>query len=370
MQRVRRPPFLVTALLFAFGALARAQVPAPAPPPVPPPAPPPVKEASAQLVAAPPTWKEARGPHEIESFSEVWRDEERSRDVPVKLWSPKIEGKAPVVIFSHGLGGTRDNYAHHGQHWSSHGYVVVHLQHLGSDDGVWRGASRPMEAMQKAVADVENLLARPRDVGFAIDELARRAAREDWPLAGRLALDSIAVAGHSFGAYTALCAAGRDLVLPGGGKLEVSDPRVKACIAMSPQGNERERSNASWSEFACPVLHMTGTKDTSPIRGDSKPAERRIPFDTIDRADQYLLILEGAEHSAFGDTLRGFGRRDPAHEPLIFASSTAFLDAYLRADAKALAWLRDGGFAARLGAHGTFETKRPRSSAVPADDTE
>ena len=340
----------------------RAQEPAPAPPLD--------SEASGTPAAAPPTWKATRGPHEIESFSEVWRDEGRSRDVPVKIWWPKLEGRAPVVVFSHGLGGTRENYAHHGQHWSSHGYVVVHLQHLGSDDGVWRGVSRPMESLQKAVTDVENLLARPRDVSFAIDELTRRAAREDWFLAGRLELEAIAVAGHSFGAYTALCAAGRDLVLPGGGKLEVSDPRVKACIAMSPQGNARERSNASWREFACPVLHMTGTHDTSPIRGDSKPAERRIPFDTIDRAEQYLLILDGAEHSAFGDTLRGFGRRNPAHEPLIFASSTAFLDAYLRADAKALAWLRDGGFALQLGALGTFETKRPRSNEVPKDDTE
>jgi predicted dienelactone hydrolase len=356
MHRSRSRRLSTLGASLALASLALSQAP-PAAPPVP------LPTASR---TAPPTWKETRGPHEVESFREVWRDEERARDVPVKIWRPKTAGAAPVVIFSHGLGGTRDNYANHGLHWSSHGYVVVHLQHLGSDDGVWRGASRPMEALQRAATDVENLLARPKDVRFAIDELTRRAALEDGPLAGRVDLERLAVAGHSFGAYTALCAAGRDLVLPGGGKVEVSDPRVKACIAMSPQGSARERSNGSWSDFACPVLHMTGTKDTSPIRGDTGPAERRIPFDTIARAEQYLLILEGAEHSAFGDSFRGWGRRNPAHELLISASSTAFLDAYLCGDAKALEWLRDGAFAKRLGEHGTFETKLPEPRESPA----
>jgi predicted dienelactone hydrolase len=361
MPRPRSRGFSTLGASLALASLALCQAP-----PLPPPA-----DAPIASRAAPPTWKETRGPHEVESFREVWRDEERARDVPVKIWRPKTAGAAPVVIFSHGLGGTRDNYANHGLHWSSHGYVVVHLQHLGSDDGVWRGASRPMEALQRAATDVENLLARPRDVRFAIDELTRRAALENGPLAGplvgRIDLERLAVAGHSFGAYTALCAAGRDLVLPGGGKVEVSDPRVKACIAMSPQGSARERSNGSWSDFACPVLHMTGTKDTSPIRGDTGPAERRIPFDTIAKAEQYLLILEGAEHSAFDDSFRGSGQRNPAHEPLILGSSTAFLDAYLCGDAKALAWLRDGGFVKRLGEHGTFETKLPAPREAPAD---
>lgn len=325
-------------------------------------------EPAAPAAPAPTPWKETRGPRALKHFDEDWRDAKRERDVPVRIWHPSEGDGLPVVIFSHGLGGTRANYAHLGQHWSSHGYVVVHVQHLGSDDAVWRDTKRPMEALQRAASDLDNLLNRPRDISFALDELARRAQLEDWPLRGRLDLARVAVAGHSFGAYTALCAAGRDLVVPlTREKLVLSDPRLKCAIAMSPQGDARERSKGAWERFATPVLHMTGTRDESPIRGDATPAERRIPFDTITRAEQYLLILEGAQHHAFGDSPAGLrGARNPAHDALIFSSSTAFLDAYLRGDAQALAWLRDGGFAARLAKHGTFESKLP--AVAPGSD--
>jgi len=317
---------------------------------------------------APAAWKELRGSLEIARFDETWRDERRGRELPVRVWHPDGGEALPIVLFSHGLGGTRESYAHLGQHWASHGYVVVHVQHPGSDDSVWRDNPRPLESAQRAVSDLDNLLDRPRDISFALDELERRAQSENWPLRARLDLSRVAVAGHSFGAYTALCVAGRNLVVPlSGARVSFHDARIDCAIAMSPQGKDRERANRSWERFATPVLHMTGTRDESPIRGDASPAERRIPFDTISNAEQYLLILEGAQHLAFGDSPTGLrGARNPAHEPLILSSSTAFLDAYLRSDARALAWLRDGGFAARLGSLGTFETKSP-TAAAPAE---
>ncbi len=311
--------------------------------------------------AAPADWKAARGERAVEHRDEVWRDEQRGRDVPVRIWHPSSGDTLPIVIFSHGLGGTRENYARLGQHWASHGYAVVHVQHPGSDDSIWRDNPRPLESAQRAVLDLNNLVDRPRDVSFALDELERRTASEDWPLRARLDLSRVAVAGHSFGAYTALCVAGRDLVIPlTGARIAFLDARIDCAIAMSPQGKQHERSNRTWERVAMPVLHMTGTRDESPIRGDTTPAERRIPFDSISNAPQYLLILEGARHNAFGDSLTDLrGARNPAHDPLILSSSTAFLDAYLRDDAQALAWLRDGGFEARLGKLGAFESKTP-----------
>jgi predicted dienelactone hydrolase len=334
--------------LASLAALALLLAPAAAQGPT---APPPA------LPEAPAAWKREPGPSEVASFRETWRDEARQRDLPVKVWHPSADGPFPVIVFSHGLGGTRDGYAYLGQHWASHGYVSVHLQHAGSDDAVWRGSSKPLEALQAAALDPENLLGRPRDVTFAVDELERRNARDGWPLAGELDLGALAVAGHSFGAYTALCAAGRDLVGPLGERVDLGDPRVKACLAMSPQGSQRDRANGSWKEVVVPCFHMTGTEDTSPIRGDATPAERRIPFDAIGGADQYLLILAGGDHMAFSDAGSG-GRRDPADWPLVRSGSTAFFDAYLRRDERALAWLRDGGFARLVGSDGTFEHKR------------
>ena len=52
-------------------------------------------------------------------------------------------------------------------------------------------------------------------------------------------------------------------------------------------------------------------------------------------------------------------KQDAVFQEIICAGSTAYWDAWLRNDAAAHAWLRDGGFAQRLGGHGTFETKKP-----------
>ena len=45
----------------------------------------------------------------------------------------------PLVVFSHGIGGSRRGYSYLGQHWASHGVASLHLQHIGSDRNVWFG---------------------------------------------------------------------------------------------------------------------------------------------------------------------------------------------------------------------------------------
>src|SRR6185369_2267650 len=81
------------------------------------------------------------GKFEVETALFSWQDTKRNRNVPAKIYYPKSSGGPfPIVIFSHGLGGTREGYEYLGRAWASHGYVSVHLQHLGSDDSVWRDA--------------------------------------------------------------------------------------------------------------------------------------------------------------------------------------------------------------------------------------
>ncbi|HET9315071.1 MAG TPA: dienelactone hydrolase, partial [Vicinamibacteria bacterium] len=86
---------------------------------------------------------------------------------------------------------------------------------------------------------------------------------------------------------------------------------------------------------------MTGTKDESPIR-DIDVASRLRVFAALPPGDKYELVLDGAEHSAFGDrALPGErGARNPNHHRAILALSTAFWDAYLRDDRTARAWLK------------------------------
>ena len=88
-------------------------------------------------LADPAPYKDAPGPHAVASLLEDWQDSARDRSVPVKIYYPeKGTGPFPVVLFSHGLGGSRNGYSYLGEHWASHGYVSVHLQHVGSDGAV------------------------------------------------------------------------------------------------------------------------------------------------------------------------------------------------------------------------------------------
>src|SRR3954465_10324578 len=61
------------------------------------------------------------------------------RKIPLHIYLPISKSPAPVVFFSHGLGGSNLGSAFIGKHWAARGYVAVFVQHPGSDDGVWRG---------------------------------------------------------------------------------------------------------------------------------------------------------------------------------------------------------------------------------------
>jgi hypothetical protein len=137
-----------------------------------------------------------------------------------------------------------------------------------------------------------------------------------------------------------------------------ADPRIQAAIEMSaPAPRGMENLDAVYRQIRIPMLHMTGTRDDSPI-GDTKAAQRRIPFDHIQGADQYLVTFQGGDHMVFSGHLAEVNRaKDPLFHNLILQGTTAFWDACLKADPKARAWLANGGYAAVLGKDGVLEEK-------------
>src|SRR4051794_36633728 len=159
--------------------------------------------------------------------AEEWRDPARDRVIPVLIRTPRASGKAPVVLLSHGLGGSREGLAYLGRALADAGYLAVHLQHKGSDAGIWRGQSDPRVGMAAALLDPGAALARLQDVGFALDDL----------LAGRHGLEidreRIAIAGPSYGAWTASHMVGERLPIAGVG-LRLPDPRLRAAVLLSP----------------------------------------------------------------------------------------------------------------------------------------
>jgi predicted dienelactone hydrolase len=279
-----------------------------------------------------------------------WHDPARGRAIPVKVYCPEADGAFPVIVYSHGLGGTRQSGAAWGRHWAGHGYLCVHLQHSGSDDAALRALDGahpdPASLMHR-----ENWMVRAQDVSFALDELARRTEPgREWH--GRADLDRIGLAGHSFGAGTVLAVCGQRIegVRP--------DPRVRAGIALCPAVVRGGDLAARYGGIALPLLHITGTRDDSPI-SDLKAHQRRIPFDHMPGPDKHLLVLEGADHMAFnGHVRRGeTAEVDRVAHRAIRAVTMAFWDAYLQGDAAARRWLAAAATASEIRGHGSFESK-------------
>ena len=87
----------------------------------------------------------------------------------MRVYLPTNTTPAPVVLFSHGLGGSRAGSAFLGEHWAARGYLAVFLQHPGSDESVWKNEplAERMQAMNQA-ASVDNFLLRVQDVRGAV----------------------------------------------------------------------------------------------------------------------------------------------------------------------------------------------------------
>jgi len=299
-------------------------------------------------------YKPAPGTNEVAVVRYDWTDAVRNREVPVKFYFPRTgPGPFPVIIFSHGLGGSREGYQYLGEDWASHGYVSVHLQHLGSDEAVWKNAGlfHIKSAMRESFSDPQNARDRARDVSFAIDQL-EKLNRDSSPLQHRLDLSRIGMAGHSFGAETALMVAGERAPEL---NEDLTDPRIKAAIAMSPPIPKLKSSwNQAFAPIRIPIFVMTGTLDTL----DTPANERRIAYDKTSAPGTCLVIFNGLDHMTFSGHVRLTERaKDRKFHPLICDATTAFWDAHLRGNAQAKAWLEKGGFAALMGEAGTFELK-------------
>lgn len=341
MKLTKRNLFLICLILFAADSGARAETPAYSPP-------------------APTS--------EVAITRLDWHDVKRERDVPVKIYFPKDgAGPFPIVIFSHGLGGSREGYEYLGRHWAGCGFVSVHMQHIGSDDGVWKDApiAERAQALQRAAANIPNVLNRPLDGQFVIDQVEKLNADESSPLKGRLDLKAIGFAGHSFGGFTTLALAGETFILPFGTK-RYAEPRIKAAIQMSaPAPSDRSDLEKAFSTITIPVMHLTGTKDFLEIFPQTTAADRRIPFDFMSRSQTCLVIFNDGDHFIFSGRERlGMPEKlaqDAAFQKLIATGATAFWDAYLKCNVQAKKWLLDGGYTKMLGDLETFEAKAPKS---------
>lgn len=264
---------------------------------------------------------------------------DRERVIPIKVYLPKTKRPVPIILFSHGLGGSRDNNAYLGRYWAENGYLGVFIQHPGSDSDIWKN-SKPRErlAALKSAANLENSRARIQDVRSVIDQLEIWNQTNEHALSGRLDIEHIGMSGHSFGAVTTLRVAG---LKPPFGQA-TPDERISAFMVMSPQpgGNNPQVALRSVKK---PMLCMTGTDDRSVINRRLTPEMRQQVYESLPAGDKYQLVLQDANHMSFSDSTSSRLRkqtRNPQHHAAIQAISVKFWDAYLNHKPEAKKWLQ------------------------------
>lgn len=318
------------------------------------------------------------GPFRVRVHEEEWTDTVRGRVIQVRIYRPvSAPGPGPAVFFSHGLGGSPDSYDYLGRHWAGHGFRSVHPVHAGTDDRIFTGPLDAAEAMRKAAADPEQWLARPEDIRFCVDRLLGMSADTSSPWHGFADPERLAVAGHSMGATTAQACAGRMLRDRGGNLRGFRDERMAVCLALSPSSGAPELAALEYGDFRVPCMHMTGTRDASPI-GGTRLEHRRAPYDAIRCGGQFLVTFRDLDHMAFTERRRlgvrdrgirfpfrvpGMGKRDEraaqirAFHEGIRAATAAFLCAFLAGEADTAEWIRSGGLSELLGDAAAVEMK-------------
>ncbi len=246
----------------------------------------------------------------FEALDLDWTDTSRQRPVPVRLYLPQAEsasaltqgaGRLPLVVFSHGIGGSRRGYTWLGQHVARHGIASLHLQHVGSDRTLWSGSVWGLVGRLQDAAQEPEAVARVQDLRFALDTLL---ASE---LGTRIDAQRIVAGGHSYGANTTLLAAGARVAREGG-VVDLADARIRGAVVISapPFYGENDFSRILAS-VAVPSLHVTATADVIRIPGYFSSAEDRVKvFEATGGHRKWLAVYEGGSHSMFTDR-RGSG---------------------------------------------------------------
>ena len=245
------------------------------------------------------------------------------------------KGRFPLVVFSHGNGGSRNQNTFWCDYLASHGYIIVSADHTGNARWtIINGKPIVFQASERNNSAKD----RPVDMSFLLDQMIRWDKGADKRFAGRIDTDHVAATGMSFGSYTAHWAADQD-------------SRFKAVIAMS--GAPQSHSN-----LTVPSLRMLGIEDrTLGVAGNAAIRDNHAKH----TGPSFLLELKNGGHYSFTDMFKinkhfgdgvGEGKRRDTNEPFEFTSmettykiinsySVAFLGYYLKGETLYLTFLSD-----------------------------
>jgi predicted dienelactone hydrolase len=313
--------------------------------------------------------KSTDGPFAVETADDLTlKDATRKKDLSYKVYFPKPNGTYPVLLFSHGFGGNKDAFGPIGKHWASHGYIVIHPSH---DDGFGRQRSeekkddktapirRPGSLIGGLNGGLVGALNEPKKIeGRIADLVLILDSLDDLPksvpaLKGKIDKDKVGVAGHSFGAYTAMLIGGVTADLGGVKNKSFLDKRVKCVLAISGQGTGQQGlTEKSWGSLQLPFMTITGTRDRG--AGGQGVEWKKEPYKYSPPGEKFLVVIDGANHMSFGG---GLGARGSDITNVVKLATTHFWDAYLKDSESAKKYLLSDRITKETAGKCSFEKK-------------
>ncbi len=264
-----------------------------------------------------------RGPFSVGVITQNFHDSKRNRTLPTEIWFPAIDefkkkdfdettkdkylmgdipssqnavrdadirdGFYPLIVFSHGHGAHRCLTSHLCTHLASHGYIVAAPDHLGNTyldllsykEQILKGTPPNIEELGRQI-----FMNRPSDIKFIIDCMTSDKVKIPLKM---IAVNSIGVAGYSYGGWTILMAAS-------------SDSRISAALPIASIGGNIPEStepnplsqilNLNWKHNIA-TLYLAAQNDTI--------VDVRSIYDMFKRTlePKSMVVLNNADHLHF-----------------------------------------------------------------------
>ncbi|GAA3092502.1 hypothetical protein GCM10010449_15320 [Streptomyces rectiviolaceus] len=261
----------------------------------------------------------------------------RPVDLQVRVTAPATGTDLPVILLSHGHGNSNNlsslnGYAPLANRWAEHGFIVIQPTHLSSKTLSHLHADTPGAPMflRSRAEDMTHILDRLDEIENAVPQLG-----------GRMDHDSIAVAGHSLGGFTAALLLGARFTDPDDGQeANLFEARIKQGVLLAAPGRGGDILTGAmaeqfpvfrttdFSQMTTPALVVAGDKDDSRHFTEMGPDWHADPYH-LAPGPKTLLSLVDAEHGLGG--ISGYDAAETTDEnPERVAALGRLTAAYLR----------------------------------------